>query len=774
MVRSEGSVFGVVRKLAETKVETYRYEPRSEEGKGIAAELKEIFDDDHLEQLIAEIEGRPEEIPVQGDIIPDEEFGGKEVSGEHHRYFNSDDITRINKEMEEEGIDREKYLEDHTKKVSAMDFLRKNSAITLDISVGDILLGGRFKNVRTEVKEIGEDDNGQPTVNGKKLLNFRIAKKMPGYKEESMKKESATDLIIRKKAEDEAALKKYVDRVLTKYKIPRDIWNKGVGKLPPKNFAEVNAYAKGYLKSTGQYTPNAPVPKRPVSLPSVSTPAQPVAGPKMNPAAYSGAAPVSDEFMKNYINSDLYQPGNAAEGKALKDTANKPVEKSVNKNKDTTMKKESATDLMVKIAQGRGQGRGLGKPADGKCRADGGPLEHKGQKGEKEREGRGAGYISKETFELNPRSEEVKGIADELREIFDDEDLSDLIDELKGLPEEMPVTGEIIPEGNMKNASATDILKSIGAVIKRNPGTIAAGGAGAAALIMSLLSNSEDGWDKWEAYGCTPGLSDIHDLRDAAERKGVDVNEVYKRVLAPVERVIAQDAETGSTDGLNSILPQVKKITKILRDSSLHKGQIEAMLFGGMLTKPGGIQPSDLEFIQIGGIDPAIMKSAGVNPRSLRNFLLKIIAAGGLGAAAGRSLQGAGNPFELEEASPVAGENSQGARSMRSGGVDVSSDPIVNLYGDILDDTDPDGFNATGQQSYSDPNDPRSLYDAAVEQAVEPVSKSGSATDLMRKLAERSNPEVLSEKQYTEGSVDAFEKDPESKKKNSENPFELY
>lgn len=55
----------------------------------------------------------------------------------------------------------------------------KASAITLDIAKGDTLLGGRFKNMKTVVETIGTDELGQPTVNGKKLLSFRIAKAMP-------------------------------------------------------------------------------------------------------------------------------------------------------------------------------------------------------------------------------------------------------------------------------------------------------------------------------------------------------------------------------------------------------------------------------------------------------------------------------------------------------------------------------------------------------------------------------------------------------------------
>lgn len=55
--------------------------------------------------------------------------------------------------------------------------------IKLDISVGDVLLGGKFKNKYTIVKSIGTDDLGQPTINGKPILKFRIEKELPKYKQ---------------------------------------------------------------------------------------------------------------------------------------------------------------------------------------------------------------------------------------------------------------------------------------------------------------------------------------------------------------------------------------------------------------------------------------------------------------------------------------------------------------------------------------------------------------------------------------------------------------
>ena len=52
-------------------------------------------------------------------------------------------------------------------------------AITLDLKVGDVVLTGRFKNKRVVVKEIGKDQHGHPTVNGKSILKFKIEKYLP-------------------------------------------------------------------------------------------------------------------------------------------------------------------------------------------------------------------------------------------------------------------------------------------------------------------------------------------------------------------------------------------------------------------------------------------------------------------------------------------------------------------------------------------------------------------------------------------------------------------
>jgi hypothetical protein len=49
-----------------------------------------------------------------------------------------------------------------------------NEDITMDVDKGDTVLMGKFKNKKTTVKDIGTDDFGMPTINGKKAATFRI------------------------------------------------------------------------------------------------------------------------------------------------------------------------------------------------------------------------------------------------------------------------------------------------------------------------------------------------------------------------------------------------------------------------------------------------------------------------------------------------------------------------------------------------------------------------------------------------------------------------
>jgi GNAT superfamily N-acetyltransferase len=49
-------------------------------------------------------------------------------------------------------------------------------SIVLPVEIGDTLLMGKFKNKKVVVKTIGKDEHGMPTINGKKVVTFRMMK----------------------------------------------------------------------------------------------------------------------------------------------------------------------------------------------------------------------------------------------------------------------------------------------------------------------------------------------------------------------------------------------------------------------------------------------------------------------------------------------------------------------------------------------------------------------------------------------------------------------
>jgi hypothetical protein len=52
-----------------------------------------------------------------------------------------------------------------------------NEDINIDVDKGDEVLMGKFKNKKVVVKDIGKDDYGMPTINGKKATTFRLGQK---------------------------------------------------------------------------------------------------------------------------------------------------------------------------------------------------------------------------------------------------------------------------------------------------------------------------------------------------------------------------------------------------------------------------------------------------------------------------------------------------------------------------------------------------------------------------------------------------------------------
>ena len=78
------------------------------------------------------------------------------------------DITQ-DKKVSGDGAKGDKELKDEFEKAV-------NEVIKLPVDVGDTILMGRFKNKKVVVKSIGKDEHGMPTINGKKVVTFRLMK----------------------------------------------------------------------------------------------------------------------------------------------------------------------------------------------------------------------------------------------------------------------------------------------------------------------------------------------------------------------------------------------------------------------------------------------------------------------------------------------------------------------------------------------------------------------------------------------------------------------
>ena len=57
----------------------------------------------------------------------------------------------------------------------------KSEEIKVPIKVGDVVLGGKFKNKRVTVKKIGKNEKGDLTINDKPMLKFRIIPQEENY-----------------------------------------------------------------------------------------------------------------------------------------------------------------------------------------------------------------------------------------------------------------------------------------------------------------------------------------------------------------------------------------------------------------------------------------------------------------------------------------------------------------------------------------------------------------------------------------------------------------
>ena len=78
----------------------------------------------------------------------------------------------INQDDKEESTDDAKGAKELEQEFEAS----LNENIVLPVKVGDTIMTGRFKNKKTVIKTIGKDEHGMPTINGRKVVTFRLVK----------------------------------------------------------------------------------------------------------------------------------------------------------------------------------------------------------------------------------------------------------------------------------------------------------------------------------------------------------------------------------------------------------------------------------------------------------------------------------------------------------------------------------------------------------------------------------------------------------------------
>ena len=105
----------------------------------------------------------------------------KTLKKKTERYW---DLTKVNEELalamgypsKAQLIQKQKERDELRKKMDKQgDYYTKvEEDITIPIKVGDTVLGGKFKNKKITVKDIGKNEKGEITINGKPLLKYRL------------------------------------------------------------------------------------------------------------------------------------------------------------------------------------------------------------------------------------------------------------------------------------------------------------------------------------------------------------------------------------------------------------------------------------------------------------------------------------------------------------------------------------------------------------------------------------------------------------------------
>ena len=109
------------------------------------------------------------------DFFTEEEFNNliDSLYSEDNTMDNSGDV--LTTVIPDEKKKKKKDEEDEEEFFDKLNNVRES--ITIPIEIGDTILGGKFKNKRIVVKDISTNERGEPLINGKPIMKYRLIKK---------------------------------------------------------------------------------------------------------------------------------------------------------------------------------------------------------------------------------------------------------------------------------------------------------------------------------------------------------------------------------------------------------------------------------------------------------------------------------------------------------------------------------------------------------------------------------------------------------------------
>ena len=110
-------------------------------------------------------------------IVQNNKYLSEKQSHKHFKMLASKGIDQFLKKPAKNKIAKDWIKKQkHIKKIDLPKLLKKQKLkekVEIDVSPGDTIMVGRFKNKKVKVKAIGKDKFGMPTINGKSIVTFR-------------------------------------------------------------------------------------------------------------------------------------------------------------------------------------------------------------------------------------------------------------------------------------------------------------------------------------------------------------------------------------------------------------------------------------------------------------------------------------------------------------------------------------------------------------------------------------------------------------------------